>query len=76
LADAGAASFVSTQQEKDMKKTEQPNRQQAAGDQIRPLSAEEIHAVSGGANGKKPGIPGPQGGRVNSTSVTKASFYR
>jgi len=59
-----------------MKKTEQPNRQQATGELIRPLSAEEIHAVSGGANGKKPGIPGPQGARVNATSVTKASFYR
>ena len=59
-----------------MKKTEQTNRQQTAGDQIRPLSAEEIQAVSGGANGKKPGIPGPQGGRVSSTSATKASFYR
>lgn len=59
-----------------MKKTEQPIRQQAAGGQIRPLSAEEIRAVSGGASGKKPEIPGPQGGRVNSTSLTKASFYR
>ncbi|WP_447917517.1 hypothetical protein [Achromobacter aegrifaciens] len=59
-----------------MKKTEQPIRQQVAGDQIRPLSTEEIHAVSGGANGKKPGIAGPQGGRVSSTSVAKASLYR
>lgn len=46
-----------------------------AKSQIRPLSAEEINAVSGGANARKPQITPSQSGGGNSRPVTKSHFF-
>ncbi|MFD4840415.1 hypothetical protein ACFWP0_23160 [Achromobacter sp. NPDC058515] len=56
-----------------MKKTS--TKKDDARSQIRPLSAEEINAVSGGANAKKPQAALPQSSRGSSRPVTKSHFF-
>jgi len=59
-----------------MKKTEQAGQHGTADQRIRPLSAEEIQAVSGGAYGKKPMIPGRPAALGSSMPVAKANRYQ
>ncbi|MGB3431340.1 hypothetical protein [Achromobacter sp.] len=59
-----------------MKKTEQAGQHGTADQRIRPLSAEEIQAVSGGAYGKKPMAGGRPAALGSSTLVTKTNRYQ
>ncbi|MBO1015253.1 hypothetical protein IPU70_16960 [Achromobacter sp. SD115] len=59
-----------------MKKAKQAGLQGMADQRIRPLNAEEIHAVGGGAFGKKPMIAGRPAAPGSSTPVVKANRYQ
>lgn len=59
-----------------MKKTEQAGQHGTTDQRIRPLSAEEIQTVSGGAYGKKPMIAGRPAALGSSTPVPKQNRYQ
>ncbi|MEN5062578.1 hypothetical protein [Achromobacter aegrifaciens] len=59
-----------------MEAMEQPLEQDLAEPRIQPLTAEEVHAVSGGASYRKPTITAPQSVVGNPAANNKVMFYR